>query len=221
VSRPASASTPIVPDDERGVAAAVSVLDAAGIVAIPTDTVYGIACRIDAPGGIERLFAAKDRPPDRAIMVLVDELDQVAPLVEVTAAAEALRGLWPGGLTLVLPLRPGAAPPAALTAGTRTLGVRVPDHATPRALARAVGPLPTTSANPSGEPEARSAADVAARLAGRLDLILDGGESRGGVPSTVVDCGADRPRVLRAGAIAVERIAAALEAAGIDHEVGP
>jgi L-threonylcarbamoyladenylate synthase len=197
----------------------VEVFRAGGIVALPTDTVYGIACRLDADGGVERLFAAKVRPPDKAIMVLVDDLEQVAGLVDLTPAAQALRGLWPGGLTLVLPVLPGAALPAALTAGTETLGVRVPDHPAPRFLARAVGPIPTTSANRSGEPDARLAQDVVATLGDRVDLVIDGGPSPGGVPSTVVDCGAARPRILRAGAIATARIAAALDAAGIAHDV--
>jgi L-threonylcarbamoyladenylate synthase len=194
-------------------------LEAGGIIALPTDTVYGIACRLDAAGGVERLFAAKDRPPDKAIMVLVDDLDQVAGVVDVTPAAQALGGLWPGGLTLVLPLRPGAPLPAALTAGTESLGVRIPDHPTPRFLARVVGPIPTTSANRSGEPEARRAPDVVATLGDRVDLVLDGGPSPGGVPSTVVDCGAARPRILRAGAIPATTIADALDKAGIAHDL--
>jgi L-threonylcarbamoyladenylate synthase len=209
----------VVPDDESGRRAAVDVLDAGGIVALPTDTVYGIACRLDAEGGVERLFAAKDRPPDKAIMVLVDDLEQVAGVVGLTPAANALRGLWPGGLTLVLPLRADAPLPPALTAGTATLGVRVPDHPAPRFLARSVGPIPTTSANPSGGTEARFASEVIAALGGRVDLVLDGGPSPGGVPSTVVDCQAERPRILREGAVPAARIAAALDAAGLAHDV--
>ena len=211
--------TRVVRDDSAGRQVAVEVLDGGGIVALPTDTVYGIACRLDAEGGVERLFTAKNRPPDKAIMVLVDDLEQVADVVELTPAAQALRGLWPGGLTLILPLRPGAPLPAALTAGTETLGVRVPDHPAPRFLARAVGPIPTTSANVSGEPDARVAADVIAALGDRVDLVLDGGPSPGGVPSTVVDCHSARPRILREGAVPAARIAAALDAGGVAHDV--
>jgi L-threonylcarbamoyladenylate synthase len=216
---PAATGPRVVPDDEAGRRAAVDVLDAGGIVALPTDTVYGIACRLDAEGGVERLFAAKSRPPDKAIMVLVDDLEQVAGVVELTPAARALRGLWPGGLTLVLPLRPGAPLPPALTAGTDTLGVRIPDHPAPRFIARSVGPIPTTSANVSGAPDTRLAQDVMTALGDRVDLVLDGGPSPGGVPSTVVECGGARPRILRAGAIPAVRIAAALDAAGIAHDV--
>jgi L-threonylcarbamoyladenylate synthase len=152
-------------------------------------------------------------------MVLVDDLEQVAGVVELTPAARALRGMWPGGLTLVLPLRAGAPLPPALTAGTATLGVRVPDHPAPRFLARAVGPLPTTSANPSGRPDALLAGDIVAAFGDRIDLVLDGGPSPGGVPSTVVDCQAARPRILREGAVSPARIAAALDAAGVAHDV--
>jgi L-threonylcarbamoyladenylate synthase len=175
------------------------------------------------PGGVDRLFAAKGRPPDKAIGVLVDGLDQLAALVLIPRAAVVLgRVGWPGGLTLVLPLRPevaGALLPASLTAGTATLGVRVPAHPCPRALARALGPLPTTSANRSGEPDALEAETVARSLGATLDLILDGGRTRGSLASTVVDCAtADGlARVLRAGAIAPSVLATALDRAGIAH----
>lgn len=204
--------------DAAGHLAAVEVLRAGGLVGLPTDTVYGIACALDAPDGVERLFAAKARPADRAIMVLADGLDQLAATVVLTPAARALERLWPGGLTLVLPLLPGAALPAALTSGASTLGVRVPDHPTPRALARLVGPIPTTSANRSGEPEARDAASVVAALGASLDLVLDGGTSASGVPSTVVDCSVERPRILRQGAVPAAVIADRLDGAGIAHD---
>lgn len=193
----------VVADDAVGRTEAVRVLRAGGVVGLPTDTVYGIGVGLWTPGGVERLFAIKDRPPEKAIMVLIDDLTQVADLVTVPDAARRLAERhWPGGLTIVLPLVPGAPVPAALVAGARTLGVRLPAHPSPRALARDLGPLPTTSANRSGEPDARSAADVVATLGDRLDLVLDGGPSPGGIPSTVVDCTGPTLRVVRAGAIA-------------------
>ena len=214
-----------VRDDERGRAAAIGALRAGGLVGLPTDTVYGIAVALTTPDGVERLFAAKDRPPDKAISVLVDGLDQLTALVRIPRAAALLgRVGWPGGLTLVLPLRPevvGAFLPSSLTAGTATLGVRVPAHACPRALARSLGPLPTTSANRSGAPDALDADAVEAALGPALDLIVDGGRTRGNVPSTVVDCASadGLPRLLRAGALAPSLLTAALDRAGIAHAI--
>ena len=210
-----------VVDDDAGRVAAIDVLRAGGIIGLPTDTVYGVAVALDAPGGIERLFAAKGRPPERAIMVLADSLDQIADLVEVPAEARVLAAAcWPGGLTLVLPLRPGVTLPAALSAGTATLGVRVPDHPTPRAIARAVGPIPTTSANRHGDPPALDGIGVLAALGQTLDLVLDGGPARGGRSSSVVDCSAGPPRLLRPGAISVDALAAVLEDADLPHRLG-
>jgi L-threonylcarbamoyladenylate synthase len=194
----------VVADDEAGRAEAVAVIRDGGIVALPTDTVYGIAVSIDTPDGIERLFAAKQRPPDRAIALLIADAAQAGRLGVLNGAATALAGaFWPGGLTLVLPRRPGRKLPAlgGDAAEVPTVGVRVPDHPAPRALARAVGPLPTTSANRSGEPEARDADEIEALLGSAVDLILDGGPAHGGPASTVVDTTADPVRILRQGAI--------------------
>jgi L-threonylcarbamoyladenylate synthase len=215
-----SRRAPVFGVDDAGRQAAVEVLRGGGIVALPTDTVYGIGVALSTPGGVERLFEVKDRPPDKAIMLLVEDLAQVTELVGLPPAAAALASLWPGGLTLVLPLLPGVELPRALTAGTTSLGVRIPDHQVPRHLARAVGPLPTTSANPSGHPDARSADEVIASLGDRIDAVVDGGRSPGGVPSTVLDCTTPLVRVIRSGAIPPSRIAALLDAAGIEHELG-
>lgn len=214
-----------LPDDERGRSAAIGALRAGGVVGLPTDTVYGIAVSLATPNGVERLFAAKSRPPDKAISVLIDGLDQVEVLVRIPRAAAVLGQVgWPGGLTLVLPLKPavaGAFLPLALTAGTETLGVRIPGHPCPRALARALGPLPTTSANVSGEPDALEADAVESALGGALDVILDGGRTRGNVPSTVVDCASEDglARILRVGAVAPVTLAAALDRARIAHAI--
>jgi L-threonylcarbamoyladenylate synthase len=198
---------------------AVQVLNAGGLVAVPTDTVYGIAVALETPGGIERLFAAKSRPPDKAIALLLADPAQAAEIGELSPAAAALAtALWPGGLTLVLRRRVDKPLPAALTGGELapgaipTVGLRVPAHDAPRALARESGPMPTTSANVSGEPELQTAAEIEAKLGAALDLILDGGPASGGPASTVVDCTGVRPVVVRAGAIPVERIEAILRA---------
>jgi L-threonylcarbamoyladenylate synthase len=199
----------LLPDDASGRAAAVATLRGGGIVAMPTDTVYGVGVALDAPDGLERLFAAKDRPLDRAIVLLLAEADQAAEVGVMTPVARALADrFWPGGLTLVLGQSPEARLPPVLTAGGRTIGVRLPDHSCPRELARRLGPLPVTSANLSGQPDARDASEVLAQLGDRIDLVLDGGPAWGGVPSTVVDCSNPEPRVLRVGAIDKADIAA-------------
>ena len=211
----------IVPDDVSGREAAAEVLRGGGLIALPTDTVYGIAVRLDLPGGIARLFAAKRRPPDKAVMLLLADVGQAAEIGRMTRAATALgEAFWPGGLTVVVPQRDDVPLPADLTGGARTIGLRVPDHPAPRALAAATGPLPTTSANLSGVPEARTAAGILDQLGDAVDLVLDGGEAHGGPASTVVDCSTDEPRILRVGAVAPERIAAVLDAAGIAHDLG-
>lgn len=211
----------IVPDGPAAHAEAIALLRAGGIVALPTDTVYGIAADLALPDAIERLFAAKGRPPEKAVAVLLADAAQAGELGVVSPAAAVLaERFWPGGLTLVLPVRPEARLPRVLAAGAPTIGVRVPDHPTPRALAAVLGPLPTTSANRSGEADARDAREIAERLGDSLALVLDGGPVRGGPASTVVDCTLEWPSILREGAIPSAELAAALTAAGIDHAIG-
>jgi L-threonylcarbamoyladenylate synthase len=220
--RPGRGSTRarLLPDDDSGRAAAVEVLRAGGLVAMPTDTVYGVGVALSAHDGLMRLFAAKGRPLDRAVVLLVADLEQAASVGVVSPAARALaERFWPGGLTLVLEQATGAFLPAVLTAGAKTIGVRLPDHDSPRALARQLGPLPVTSANLSGHPDTRDAAGVLTQLGRRIDLVLDGGPARGGVPSTVVDCSGELPRVLRPGAIPSTELAAALSSAGLAHSI--
>jgi L-threonylcarbamoyladenylate synthase len=206
----------IVPDDATGRALAVEVLRKGCIVALPTDTVYGIAVSLATPGGIERLFHVKRRPPDKAVMLLLDDARQAARAGTITSAAAALMAAcWPGGLTVVVPQRPDVRWPASLTGGNPTIGLRVPDHDAPRALARAVGPLPTTSANLSGAPEAPDAAGILAQLGEAIDLVLDGGPARGGPASTIVDCTGDEATILRVGAVPADSVAQILAAAGV------
>jgi L-threonylcarbamoyladenylate synthase len=190
------------------------------VVALPTDTVYGICVALETPRGVERLFEIKRRPPDKGIMLLLESADQAPRIGVMTPAATALAtACWPGGLTVVVPQRPDLPLPAALTAGTPTIGLRVPDHGTPRALAGVVGPLPTTSANVSGLPEARDAVEIRDQLGDVLDLILDGGPAHGGPASTVVDCTIAMPRILRIGDVPLERVAEILDAAGVLHDL--
>lgn len=207
----------VVPDDPKGRAAAVEVLRKGGVVALPTDTVYGIAVSLATPGGIERLYRAKQRPPDKAVMLLLDDAAQAAGAGRITPAAAALAAAcWPGGLTVIVPQRPDVRWPAVLTGGSSTIGLRVPDHDAPRAIARAVGPLPTTSANRSGAPEATDAAGIVAQLGETVDLVLDGGPAAGGPASTIVDCTGVRPTIVRVGAVPAASVAAILAKAGIE-----
>jgi len=211
----------LLPDDASGRAAAIEVLRAGGLVAMPTDTVYGVGVALAAEDGLARLFAAKERPLDRAIVLLVADVEQAASVGILSTTARLLAArFWPGGLTLVLPQAPGGRLPSVLTAGAATIGVRVPDHDTPKELARALGPLPVTSANLSGRPDALDATEVLAQLGSRVDLILDGGPVFAGIPSTVVDCTGQSPRVLRAGAIGSQALAAVLAEAGSEHASG-
>lgn len=177
------------------------------VVAIPTDTVYGVAADGFNAEAVEKLFVAKDRPSHKAIMLLLgdyEDMEKVAAHVSPIAQRLAQR-FWPGGLTLVVNAREEL--PANLRAQTNTIGVRLPDSDVVRGLGRGLGrPLAATSANLSGGVNPRTAQDVVEALGGRIAMILDGGATPGNVASTVLDCTVEPPRVLRAGAIAVEEI---------------
>ena len=179
---------------------AVRALAAAQVVALPTDTVYGLAADPFSTGGADRLFLLKRRPRDQDLPVLV--ADEAQALSLSTAVPDSARRLmerfWPGALTVVLPRRPDLL--ADLGADEATVGVRCPAHPVPRALCRAHGPIATTSANLHGEPTAVSAAEVAAIFGDAVAVVLDGGLCVGD-PSTVVDCTGPEPRLLRDGRI--------------------
>ncbi len=205
--------TRVVPAGETNVLAqAVAVLCAGGLVAFPTDTVYGVAAHAYLPEAVEKLYLVKERPRDKAIPLLlgsIDDVDKVAR--DVPALARALMArFWPGGLTIVLWAQPHVPP--IVTAGTGTVALRLPDHGVPRSLAAALGaPLAATSANLSGHPSPRTAGDVLADLGGRVELIIDGGPCRGGIESTVVDLTRKTPEIARVGAIPREELSALLK----------
>jgi L-threonylcarbamoyladenylate synthase len=183
------------------IADAAAVLAAGGIVAFPTETFYGLAVRALDAALVRRLFALKGRPESRPILVLVGDPAHVDRFATVTAPARPLIARhWPGPLTLVLPAHPSV--PVELTAGTGTIGVRYSSHPVARALAAAAGePITAPSANLSGQAPATTAAQVMEVFAGRIELILDGGTTPGGPPSTVVDVTAEPVRVIREGAV--------------------
>jgi L-threonylcarbamoyladenylate synthase len=163
---------------------------------------------------VERLARAKGRPDGKPLPLLAADVAAVEAVAELDAGARRVAArLWPGPLTLVLPARPGL--PAAVTAGTGTVGIRVPGSALARRLAReAGGPLVSTSANPSGGPPPRRAEDLAPELVACLDLVLDGGSAPGGPASTVVALGGGTVRLLRAGPVPAEEVERALRAPG-------
>ena len=179
------------------------------VIAAPTDTVYGVMCRFDSAAGIERLYLAKDRPPQKAIPVLLAGVDQLAHLVAGELPSHAQRLIdhfWPGPLTLVLPAQPRLL--ATLTAGQPTIAVRMPAHAALQTLLCATGPLAATSANRSGWPDTNTAAAVLAQLGGRIPLILADDEAADRrklpMPSTIVDLTVSPARILRPGPIATD-----------------
>ncbi len=199
--------------DHAAITRAAAVIRAGGTVAVPTETVYGLAARADSDQAVAAIYRAKGRPDFNPLIVHVGDLAQAETLARFDHAARALAtAFWPGPLTLVLPRHDAAGLSAAVSAGLPTLALRVPAHPVIRALiAEARLPLAAPSANRSGSVSPTSAAHVAASLGDRVDLILDGGDCKRGIESTIV---AIRPgggwSVLRPGPIAPADIAALL-----------
>lgn len=184
---------------------ASTLIKSGGMIAFPTDTVYGIGVSAFQADAIERLFRVKGRSTQKAIPVLLGDPEiagQITPPLS-PIVKKLSEKFWPGPLTLVLPLL--SSLPENLSP-TPTIGLRVPDHDFTRELLRQTGPLAATSANLSGEPSAISAYEVQAQLGGKVDLILDGGVSPGGMASTVLNCTEDNPTVLREGPLTWEEI---------------
>ena len=184
---------------------AAAVLKNGGLVAVPTDTVYGVAALAHDSQAIERIYRVKERSENKAIAVLIGDISQLSSVSasQTEPARRLAEAFWPGGLTLVLPRH--ASLPENLSPQP-TIGVRMPDHAFTRRLLALTGPLATSSGNLSGGPNPRNAQEVLAQLDGRIELVLDGGDAPGGVPSTVVDCTGDGIVILRQGAITPERL---------------
>lgn len=188
---------------------ALQVLAGGGLVAFPTDTVYGLGVLAFDARGVDQLFLAKQRQAEKAIAVLLAnpaDLKQVTHDMPDSARILAER-FWPGPLTLVVSRHPNL--PENISPWP-TIGVRMPDHPVALALLQASGPLAVTSANLSGQPSATNAQEVQRQLGGRVDLIIDGGETMGGVPSTVVDCTGLSLKILRAGPISQSDLEQAL-----------
>jgi len=191
---------------EPDLVAAIAALRQGKAVVVPTDTVYGVAALPTVPGATRQLFALKQRGEHHPLAVLVADLDQALGLIDQPDGdvRSLMDRAWPGPLTLVLRRSP-AALHLELGGDDGSIGVRCPDHAQVRELARVVGPLATTSANRHGEPTPATAEAAAATLAGPAQEIIDGG-CCAGAPSTVVDCTVRPWRVLRSGAYPVNLI---------------
>jgi L-threonylcarbamoyladenylate synthase len=188
---------------------ALEILQSGGIVAFPTDTVYGLGALAFNNSAIESIYKAKDRPIEKAIPILiadVDDLEMVGDDFPDMARIFASR-FWPGPLTCIIPKKQTL--PIAVSA-TATVAVRIPDHKDARALLRATGAMAVTSANISGQASPSTAQEVYNQLNGRIPLILDGGKTRGGVPSTLVDCTGEKPVILREGPITLAELLAVL-----------
>jgi L-threonylcarbamoyladenylate synthase len=196
--------TKILPaDDPSAMERALALLRGGGLAAFPTDTVYGLGALADSESSIEALYVVKGRDASKAIPILigsVEDLAQVSPDPGELALRLAAR-FWPGPLTLVVPKSPHL--PEALSA-LPTVGVRMPDHPAALALLRLAGPLAVTSANLSGGESPSTAEEVFDQLGGRIPLVLDGGRTPGGQPSTVVDCTGQEPKILRQGPLTLE-----------------
>lgn len=188
---------------------ALEILASGGIVAFPTDTVYGLGALAFDNAAIESIYKAKDRPIEKAIPVLIgdlSDLDKIGIDIPNMALRFAAR-FWPGPLTCIVPKKPTL--PQAVSA-TSTVAVRIPNHPDALTLLRTAGPMAVTSANISGAQNPLTARDVYDQLHGRIPLILDGGKTPGGIPSTLVDCTGDQPIILREGPVTMENLISAL-----------
>lgn len=204
--------------DAEGLHKAAGVLRAGGLVAFPTETFYGLAADPSNNEALARLYAAKQRPLQKAVLLLVRDREQLANLVsKIPAVYEPLiERFWPGPLTLIFPARPHL--PALLTAASGTVGIRMSSHPLAGKLLAAVGgPVTATSANLSDQPALSTAVRVQRQLAGRIDAVLDGGATAGIGSSTIVGLAAGKLTVVRQGVVPFAEIRAA---AGSGRETG-
>ena len=194
-------------DIETQIKKAVSILKNGGVVAYPTDTVYGLgACMTDV-AAVDRIFQVKGRPKGMALPVLLADRNQIKEIViSVSPRAQRLADeFFPGALTIILPK--SAVVPDIITGGGKTVAFRIPNHPVPLALINGLGkPIVGTSANLSGQPSALTAMEVQAQIGDKIDMVIDGGKCPGGIESTVIDLSGEKPIVRRQGAISIERL---------------
>jgi len=212
----------VLPPDAAGLARAADSLRAGVPVAVPTETVYGLAARADRDEAVAAIYRAKGRPDFNPLIVHVPDLAGARSLAEVDARAERLAAaFWPGPLTMVLPLHPAAAVAPAVTAGLPTIALRCPDHPVMRALLLASGlPLAAPSANRSGAVSPTTAAHVVDSLGDRIGLVLDGGACPAGIESTIVALRPQGWTILRPGPVTGDQLAAVLGEAALAEPSG-
>lgn len=206
-------ATTVLRADAAGIAEAVAILRDDGVVAVPTETVYGLAARADSDEAVAKIYAAKGRPAENPLIVHVASLDQARALAQFDDRAESLAAqFWPGPMTLVLPRRKDARLAGAVSGGLDTIALRMPAHRVMRALLEASDlPLAAPSANRSGQVSPTAARHVLMTLDGRVDAIIDGGECDHGLESTIVAVRGDGSwQVLRPGPITDSQLEAIL-----------
>lgn len=199
--------TQLFENNPQGILSAAETLRAGGLLAMPTETVYGLAGDARNSDAVAAIYTAKGRPSFNPLIVHVASVDRAKAFVHWTEMAQKLaKAFWPGPLTIVLPLQEGHGLSPLVTAGLDTVALRVPAHPTARAILEAFdGPVAAPSANPSGRISSTSADHVLAGLSGKIDAILDAGPCSVGVESTIIGL-FDQPRLLRAGGVSKEAI---------------
>ena len=205
VARVVLAELPV--DIQEQIERGVSILKQGGLVAFPTDTVYGLGACANLSPAVERVYRMKGRPQNMALPLLLADTSQISEVAQSVPPIAWLlaNNFLPGALTLVLPK--SSSVPDIITAGGKTVAVRIPAHPVPVALAKSLGtPIVGTSANLSGEPSALTAEEVYSQFGDKIDLVIEGGRCPGGIESTVVDVTGETPVVLREGAISREEL---------------
>ena len=192
---------------EKQIKQAVTILKNGGVVAYPTDTVYGLGACMTNIKAVDRIFEVKGRPKGMALPVLLADKAQIEEIViSVPLIAQRLADeFFPGALTIILPK--SSVVPDIITGGGKTVAFRIPNHPVPLALIKGLGkPIVGTSANLSGQPSALTAIEVQAQIGDKIDMVIDGGRCPGGIESTVIDLSGEKPVIRRQGAISIERL---------------
>ncbi len=210
------------PDWDKQLDHAAEVLKAGGLVAFPTETVYGLGANALDTKAVEGVFKAKGRPSDNPLIVHIADIGVLESLVNTVpeTAPLLMETFWPGPLTLVMPKSDKV--PSIITAGLDTVAIRMPSHPIALALIKKAGvPLAAPSANSSGRPSPTLAKHVAEDLSGKIDIIIDGGSTNIGLESTVLDVASGQPTILRPGGITLEQLQQLLGTVGSDLELSP